>query len=157
MKEAVIGQILFFGASILFGAGLLMIYDVIRGFRRAWIHKSFLVILEDLIFWMFVGIAGFVFLCRYNQGQPRGFFFFGLILGMAVYYRKGSRCVLKVSTLLFGKLRHILGVGFRLANRPAGRIKRNVKWKLKKERQSVKMVLKRGSKRGGFHEKKEKK
>ena len=157
MKEAVIGQILFFGASILFGASLLMVYDVIRGFRRAWIHKSFFVILEDLVFWMFVGIASFVFLCGYNQGQPRGFFFFGLLLGMAAYYWKGSPYILKISTLLFGKLRHILGAGFHLANRPAVRIKRNIKWKLKKERQSVKMVLKRGGKRGGFHKKKEKK
>ena len=83
MREAVIGQVLFFAASILFGGGLLAVYDIIRGFRRTWIHKSVWVTAEDVIFWLFVAVASFVFLCRYNQGQLRGFFFLGLILGMA--------------------------------------------------------------------------
>ena len=77
MREAVIGQVLFFAASILFGGGLLAVYDIIRGFRRTWIHKSVWVTAEDVIFWLFVAVASFVFLCRYNQGQLRGFFLSG--------------------------------------------------------------------------------
>lgn len=81
MREAVIGQISFFGASVLFGGILLAVYDVIRGIRRTWVHKSSWVAAEDLIFWLFVGIASFVFLCRYNQGQLRGFFFWDFCWG----------------------------------------------------------------------------
>ena len=111
MREAVIGQISFFGASVLFGGILLAVYDVIRGIRRTWVHKSSWVAAEDLIFWLFVGIASFVFLCRYNQGQLRGFFFLGLLLGMAVYYWKGSRFVLGWMVRIFGWIRRITDRG----------------------------------------------
>lgn len=157
MREAVIGQIGFFGASVLFGGILLAVYDVIRGIRRTWVHKSSWVAAEDLIFWLFVGIASFVFLCRYNQGQLRGFFFLGLLLGMAVYYWKGSRFVLGWMVRIFGWIRRITDRGAALVQKPVVRVRRNIKWKLKREKQYIKMIFKKGSKRGDFHEEKKKK
>lgn len=152
-----IGQISFFGASILFGGGLLVVYDIIRGMRRTWVHKNRWVIAEDLIFWLFVGIASFVFLCRYNQGQLRGFFFLGLLLGMTVYYWKGSHYVLGWMIRIFGWVRKITDRGAALVQKPVVRAGRNIKWKLKKEKQSIKMIFKKRSRRGDFYEEKEKK
>lgn len=156
MREAVIGQVLFFAASILFGGGLLAVYDIIRGFRRTWIHKNVWVTAEDVIFWLFVAVASFVFLCRYNQGQLRGFFFLGLILGMALYHWKGSRYVLGAAVKVFRVIKRMTGRCGSLIRTPVVHAVRNMKWKLKKERQSIRMVFKKGGKRGDSHEKKQK-
>lgn len=156
MKEAVIGQVFFFAASILFGGGLLAVYDIIRGFRRTWIHKSIWVTAEDAAFWLFAAVASFVFLCRYNQGQLRGFFFLGLILGMILYHWKASRYVLGAAVRIFRLIKRIAGRCVSLIRTPAVHAGRNMKWKLKKERESIRMVFKKGGKRGDFHEKKQK-
>ena len=81
MREAVIGQVLFFAASILFGGGLLAVYDIIRGFRRTWIHKSVWVTAEDVIFW--IGASVYIFCKMYDTtyGAIRWFFVIGLLCG----------------------------------------------------------------------------
>lgn len=148
MEETVTRPLLFFGASILFGGGLLIVYDIIRGFRRVFLHKSFWVAAEDFLFWVFVGISSFRFLFWYNQGELRGFFFLGLGIGMIVYYFLGSRIVLGVVTKIFGIIRHLFHILFGFFKKPAVRVGTNLKWRLKKEKKHVKMALKKGNKRG---------
>lgn len=152
MREAVTGQLIFFAASIGFGACLFFIYDILRGFRRVFVHNSFQMTVEDVVFWVLVGVSSFRFLCWYNQGELRGFFFLGLFLGMAVYYGCISRQVLQICMAVFGQIRHIYRRIHKILRRPAVRMKTNIKWQLKKEKKHVKMALKKGNKRGGMSE-----
>ena len=48
MKETVTDPLLFFLASILFGVCLQAIYDIIRGIRRVFYHKSVFLFIEDI-------------------------------------------------------------------------------------------------------------
>lgn len=148
MQETLTGPLFFFGASILFGGGLLMIYDMIRGFRRVFVHNSFWVTAEDFLFWIFVGISSFRFLFWYNKGELRGFFFLGLGLGMILYYFLGSSAVLAAAARIFGMIRHLFQILFGWMKIPVIRIRTNLKWRLKKEKKHVKMALKKGNKRG---------
>ena len=148
MKEAVTGQLFFFAASIGFGACLLFLYDIIRSFRRVFIHKSFHSVVEDVVFWILVGVLSFRFLCWYNQGELRGFFFLGLFLGMAVYYGGISKKMIYIWTLVFGQIHRICRTIHKILQRPAVRMRTNIKWQLKKEKKHVKMALKKGNKRG---------
>ena len=74
MKETVIAVWLFFLASILFGVCLQAIYDIIRGIRRVFYHKSVFLFIEDIGFGIFTAVMAFIFLCTYNDGELRGFF-----------------------------------------------------------------------------------
>ena len=151
-----IGQMLFFLSTVFFGSILLLCYDVIRGFRRVWIHNGWLVMLEDLVFWFLTGVACFRFLCWYNQGQLRGFFFLGFGIGMLVYYWKVSKYVVKFFSIFFKKIKGGMQWGFQKITAPFSHIMVRIRWKWKREKNDMKMVLKRTDKRGGQHEKKKK-
>ena len=63
MKETVTDPLLFFLASILFGVCLQAIYDIIRGIRRVFYHKSVFLFIEDIGFGIFTAVMAFIFLC----------------------------------------------------------------------------------------------
>lgn len=152
MQEAVTGQLIFFFASVIYGGFLLLVYDIIRGFRRAFLHKAVFISLEDLCFWLFVGVSSFQFLCWYNQGELRGFFFMGLGFGMLLYHIGFSSQVVGICLWLFGQIQHVGGKILRRVRRPISRMQANMKWQLKKEKKHVKMALKKRSKRGDANE-----
>ena len=91
MKEIVTDPLLFFLASILFGVCLQAVYDIIRGIRRVFYHKSMLIFIEDIGFGIFTAVMAFIFLCTYNDGELRGFFFLGIVVGMILYYQLCSK------------------------------------------------------------------
>jgi spore cortex biosynthesis protein YabQ len=150
MREAVTGPLFFFLASAVFGAGLLLFYDVLQGFRRVFVHSSLFRILEDLCYWMMVGILSFLFLYHYNQGEIRGFFFLGIGIGMAFYYMRVHAKMVGI----FQKGFQTVGKGCKiiaaLFGAPFRRIRIFWRWKLKNEKKNIKMALK--NKRGDSRE-----
>ena len=95
MKETVTDPLLFFLASILFGVCLQAIYDIIRGIRRVFYHKSVFLFIEDIGFGIFTAVMAFIFLCTYNDGELRGFFFLAIMQqvpfeGCHTYYREAK-------------------------------------------------------------------
>lgn len=69
----------------LVGAFLAACYDVLRIFRGIIPHGSFLVNLEDLVYWIYVAVVVFVELYDKNDGRLRGYVFGGLLAGMILY------------------------------------------------------------------------
>ena len=98
MKETVTDPLLFFLVSILFGVCLHAIYDIIRGIRRVFYHKSVFLFIEDIGFGIFTAVMAFIFLCTYNDGELRGFFFLGIVIGMILYYQLCSKFLLRAVT-----------------------------------------------------------
>lgn len=144
-----IAPILFFLSSILFGIGLLFLYDIFRSLRVVLHHKVIFVIIEDLSFSIFVALTSFLFLCTYNYGELRGYFFLGIFIGMGCYRLKISAHILKVEIFLFSKLREIIMFLLYKLTNPMISIQRNIKMRLKKEKKNVTMALKSQTKRGG--------
>ena len=126
MKETVTDPLLFFLASILFGVCLQAIYDIIRGIRRVFYHKSVFLFIEDI-----------------------GFFFLGIVIGMILYYQLCSKFLLRAVIHITEKLKKIIRQFEKVCLRPGIHIKRNLKWQLKKEKKQVTMALKKQIKRGG--------
>lgn len=149
MKEVVTAPVLFFLTSILFGMGILFLYDMIRTVRIVFFHKGIFVILEDLGFSIFVAVTSFMFLCTYNYGELRGYFFLGIFLGMIIYRVKISFYILKAEVFLLSKVRDFIVIIGSKVTKPMISIQRNIKWRLKKERKNVTMALKSQTKRGG--------
>lgn len=148
MQEMVTAPFSFFLISITYGMGLLFFYDIYRAMRIIFHHKPVFVIIEDLSFSIFVAITSFWFLCTYNYGELRGFFFLGIFLGMLIYYTKISPQVVKIDKYIFSFVKNLMLIMINAVMHPLVHIQRNIKWRLKKEKKNVTMALKRETRRG---------
>ncbi len=85
MSDAIGLQCSFFLVSVLWGAILLIIYDVLRILRRIKKHKWFTIGAEDFLFWMLSAFLIFRMMYEQNDGNIRGFSILGMGLGMVLY------------------------------------------------------------------------
>lgn len=157
MQEIVTKPFFFFLISVLFGMGLLFLYDFFRAFRMIFHHQSVFVIMEDLGFALFAAVTSFAFLCTYNHGELRGFFFLGIFLGMLFYHIRISPGILSIEKQVFLVVKNILKIVYHKIIRPLCGIQRNLRWRLKKQKKNVTIALKKQTKRGEQGGTKEKK
>lgn len=104
-------ELMFFFRSIVYGAGLLFIYDFFRSIRRVWKHGKILTALEDIFFWSAAGIFLFTCLYAFNGGVPRWYFFAGICGGMVAYYWSVSPYVVKFEAFLLKRLKMLISWG----------------------------------------------
>ena len=90
MSEAISLQCSFFLISVLWGAILLVIYDILRILRRIKKHKWFTIAAEDLLFWLLSAFLVFRLMYDQNDGVIRAFSVLGMGLGMVIYNRSIS-------------------------------------------------------------------
>ncbi len=80
--------------TIKLGVKLAFIYDGIRIFRLLIFHKSILISIEDLFFWIYATIIIFELQLEQSEGVLRGFSILGMLLGMYLYNKiLGERLV----------------------------------------------------------------
>ena len=91
MSEAISLQCSFFLISVLWGAILLVMYDILRIIRRIKKHKWFTVAAEDLLFWLLSAFLIFRLMYEQNDGVIRAFSVLGMGLGMVIYNRSISK------------------------------------------------------------------
>ena len=129
MQEVVTAPLMFFLSSILLGIGLLGIYDILRAFRAVIQHGLFFTAVEDILYFMFVAVISFWFLCTYNHGELRGFFFIGIFIGMFLYYIKISSYVISWLIYFFSMITNIFKIIYEIITKPMISIqKRWSKW-----------------------------
>lgn len=93
----------FFAVSFLYGVFLLAAYDLLRIFRRTFVHKKGSVAAEDMIFWVIGGILVFRMMYEKNDGILRGTAFLAMGAGMTLYHYSISGFVVKLGYGLFGR------------------------------------------------------
>ncbi|MDF2474209.1 MAG: hypothetical protein K0R21_1991 [Anaerocolumna sp.] len=86
MNEAIFLELRFFGASILWGIILLIIYDFLRIIRRIVKHNSIMIGMQDIIYWLICSILIFRMMYQQNDGIIRGFSILAMLLGMIFYH-----------------------------------------------------------------------
>lgn len=131
--------------SVLLGAGLFFLYDILRIFRRIVVHGNFWIGVEDFFYWLICTAAVFVMLYRENDGMVRGFVLGGVAVGMAAYYLLLSRIVIRLNVLVWKTLLGVVGKILRFFTSPVLKIGNKI-WKifrkqLKKIIKAVKMGL----------------
>ncbi len=107
ISEAIGQEAAFLGTSILLGAILFLLYDVLRIFRRILPHGTYMIGLEDFIYWLICTAAVFVLIYRENDGMVRGFAFGGLLIGTLLYYLTLSRFIVKVNVFVLSGIGRI--------------------------------------------------
>lgn len=81
--------------SLVTGAGLMILYDVLRVFRLLVRHGWLWTGVEDLLYWIFAGFATFYLLYRENDGALRFYVIGSVLLAMVIYDRTISAIFLK--------------------------------------------------------------
>ena len=102
------GENLFMLYAFLMGIFITFVYDLLRIVRRVVAHNGFWVAVEDLIFWMFCGIAVFLLMYHMSNGTLRWFAVLGALAGMFLYHRTVSRFLVKYVSALGNKIKQLL-------------------------------------------------
>ncbi len=98
MNHAISVELQFFLVSVLWGAILLFVYDILRIIRRLIKHDTFFVALEDLIFWVCASLFIFAMMYQENDGIIRGFSVMGMAIGMLLYHYLLSDFFITITT-----------------------------------------------------------
>ncbi len=85
MSEGIILELRFFGTAFLWGILMMVLYDIIRIFRRLIPHNITAVAIEDILYWLVCGVLIFRMLYLENSGAIRGFAIAAVIMGMLLY------------------------------------------------------------------------
>ena len=100
----IVQQVQLFGQAVLFGCCMLLVYDLIRIFRRVAAHGVVWIAVEDMFFWVISAFVLFQFLYQENDGKVRGFVILGMFLGMLLYGKSFSGIVVRAGTFLLKKI-----------------------------------------------------
>lgn len=85
MNELVVWELRYVGECFLLGAGLMLIYDVLRIKRLVVLHPIVLISIEDVLYWLVAGVLMFLLLYKEDAGSIRWFAVAVTALGMFVY------------------------------------------------------------------------
>lgn len=86
MSQGIVIELRFFMVSILWGALVLLAYDLLRVLRRIIRHRNLLVTIQDLLFWIIASVFIFTMIYVNNDGIIRGFSVMGMVIGMILYH-----------------------------------------------------------------------
>jgi len=89
-----------------FYAGLIsgIIFDLYRVIRYFYKPKKVATVIEDLLFWIGVGLIFFYILNKSNWGQLRGYIFIGFFLGGIIYLNILSRVLFPIFIKIFKRI-----------------------------------------------------
>ena len=78
-------QTTYFLFSLLMGAALAVVYDLVRAVRMTLKASGVHVMISDIVFFTLCGVATSLFALPFNKGDVRGFIIFGEAVGFLAY------------------------------------------------------------------------
>lgn len=142
MNQGITAELHFFLISVLWGLLVLLAYDQLRIIRRVIRHSTFIVAIQDMIFWIMASVFIFAMIYVKNSGTIRGFSVMGIAIGMTLYHyilsdwivKLLSRLILLLLSPFYIVVNYIRkGIGFiknellKLNNRVYSQLKRKAK------------------------------
>lgn len=95
ISASVYTQLQLFGAAVLWGAAIGLVYDAVRVARHICPPPAWLYVLEDILFWITEALLIYRLLFKYDDGAIRSYTMLGILLGMALYLWLFSRWLTK--------------------------------------------------------------
>lgn len=118
MNEAIMVELRFFVASIIWGMLLIIFYDLLRIFRRVIKHNALFVGIEDVIYWVICSILIFRMMYKQNNGIIRGFSILAMLIGMLIFHHVISDFFVNIISSLIHKFFHFIGMVLNIIFRP---------------------------------------
>ncbi|MCQ2399386.1 MAG: spore cortex biosynthesis protein YabQ [Clostridia bacterium] len=110
--------------SACFGIFCALIYDIVRVFRKKRRIKrdAPIVFLEDILFFIFIGVSVSIIFFVYNYGRVRLFAFVSLFAGFAIYRISLSRFVLRLYSFIYDTASKIVAFAFSITLKPLSKM-----------------------------------
>ncbi|MDY3251158.1 MAG: spore cortex biosynthesis protein YabQ [Candidatus Choladocola sp.] len=122
MSRVISQEAAVFLLSVLHGAGLTFLYDLIRAFRRAVSHNLFVVSAEDFLFWLAAGFFTFCLAFSETDGVIRGYVAAGIAIGAVFYHFTFSGLIVRGVSWLFRLIGHSVSLLCRILAKPVEKI-----------------------------------
>ena len=100
MNQMITEQSLLFLTAVQIGVLMGVLFDLVRIFRKLIKHPSFLVQIEDMLYWVVCGFMGFYMLYICNYADIRPYIFIGIVLGGIFYFSTFSIIFMKIATIV---------------------------------------------------------
>lgn len=89
-------ELRFFGLSVILGAALGSLFDILRALRQSIKHHDAAVFVEDALFFSLFGISFYSFCTELCGGALRGFVLFGMSAGFLLYILLPGRVIKEI-------------------------------------------------------------
>ena len=111
-------QLSIFALSLGLGFLLGVLYDVIRAIRLSVTLSKIVLVICDVLYFIFFGLISFLFILALNKGEIRFYIIVGEIIGAVFYYVSLGIAVIKVTDKLVSFLRRFYTLVFKVISAP---------------------------------------
>lgn len=101
-------ETMLFFQSLILGAGLSLLYDVLRIIRRETRHQAVAVSLEDIVYFLVCGMVTFGFILKDNSGQVRGYIVVGEVIGWIICHMTVGEAAVRIFVWVFDLVKRIV-------------------------------------------------
>lgn len=108
MSEVIRQETVVFLLSVLHGAALTFVYDLIRAMRRAVAHSLAAISAEDFLFWIAAGFSVFCLAFFRTDGVIRAYVAAGIAIGAVLYHCSLSGSVLEIFSRIFVSIKRMI-------------------------------------------------
>lgn len=161
MNEAIQLEVIIFVVSVIYGIGIMAVYDCFRIFRKIIIHNWFWVGLEDILFWSAAGFLFFLILYEKNDGIIRSFAILAACFGMFIYIKIVGEKLVRFFSNMIWHIIHFVQHFVQIILKPflwfikrvqwifsffakiAKKLTKNFEKRLKKKKKTVKIAIKK--------------
>ena len=129
------GQAKLFLYGMVAGMVMLLVYDMLRIWRRVIAHGTVWIALEDIIYWCGSAVGLFLLFYQQNDGKIRFFLLLSAFVGMCLYYKGLSPGILKIGTAVLGSVVKAICFLAKGISRPFVFVVKSIscRWKIKKD------------------------
>lgn len=144
VSESIYREANFFLISILSGCFMILVYDILRVFRRLIKHGMIWIAIEDMFYWISCALLVFAMLYQKNNGLIRWFAIGGIAIGMLLYNHFVSSWAVRGIVWILKKVIYILTFPFQFVKKsvqkPIGYCRRKILKILRKARKLLKKI-----------------
>lgn len=113
ISDGIKDELIFLLISFALGEGLVMLYDVLRIFRKIVNHGVVWISIEDIVYWILAALLIFGMIFQENDGLVRGFAIGGIFLGMLFFNHFASSFLIRHIAGFLNKILIILKRGLK--------------------------------------------
>lgn len=95
-----------------------ILFDFFRILRRSFSTGNILTAIEDILFWICVGIIFLYSIFVYNNGAIRGYMFLGIFCGAILYLITLSKIFIKINVCILNFIKQIITIIIRILSAP---------------------------------------
>lgn len=120
LEVDIVQQNILFLQAIVLGAFIGLFYDIFRMFRIAFKCNKVIVCIQDIVFWIIISVASFLFMLIFNAGIIRGYLLMAELIGAILYHLTIGMLLMKISNFIIDKIKKILRFFYNHFIKPIG-------------------------------------